>query len=88
MKSMKAAKRCWCSPFATAQDERLRRLISPKPCNLILAAPDEAADINANVCATRVGALAEGRHEACPYVVIELRKVGSYKRRDCSSNGA
>jgi len=29
-----------------------------------------------------------GQHEACPYVVIELRKVGRSKRRDYSSNGA
>jgi hypothetical protein len=31
------------------------------------------------VGAPLVGALTEGRHEACPYIVIELRKVGSYK---------
>jgi hypothetical protein len=41
-----------------------------------------------SVGAPLVGALAEGRHEACPYLVIELRKVGSGKRRDYSSNGA
>ena len=40
------------------------------------------------VGAPLVGAIAEGRHEACPYIVIELRKVGSCKRRDYSSNGA
>jgi hypothetical protein len=40
----------------------------------------------ASVGAPLLGALGsamptgEGRHEACPYVVIELRKVGSYKR--------
>ncbi len=28
-----------------------------------------------SVGAPLVGALAEGKHEACPYVVIELRKV-------------
>ena len=39
-----------------------------------------------SVGAPLVGALGsamptgEGRHEACPYVVIELRKVGSGKR--------
>lgn len=32
------------------------------------------------------GSLPKGKHEACPYVVIELRKVGSYKCRDYSSN--
>ena len=54
-----------------------------------LAVP--SADIAAEprgVGAPLVGALAEGRHEACPYVVIELHKVGSYKRRDYSSNAA
>jgi hypothetical protein len=56
-----------------------------------LAVP--SADIAAEprrVGAPLVGALAEGRHEACPYVylVIELRKVGSYKRGDYSSSGA
>ena len=51
------------------------------------------------VGAPLVGALAEGRHdpspegfgpqgEACPYLVIELRKVRSTERRDYSSNGA
>ena len=40
------------------------------------------------VGAPLVGALTEGRHEACPYIAIELRKVGSYKRRDYSWNGA
>jgi hypothetical protein len=30
-----------------------------------------------SVGAPLVGALAEGRHEACPYLVIELLKVGS-----------
>jgi hypothetical protein len=45
------------------------------------------------VGAPLAGALAEGRHEASPYsndalrLVIELRKVGSYKRRDYISNG-
>ena len=29
------------------------------------------------VGAPLVGALSKGRHEACPYVVVELRKVGS-----------
>ena len=31
------------------------------------------------VGAPLVGALAEGRHEACPYIVTELRKVGGCK---------
>ena len=31
------------------------------------------------VGAPLVGALPEGRHEACPYFVVELRKVGSCK---------
>jgi hypothetical protein len=33
------------------------------------------------VGAPLVGALAEGRHEACPYLVIELRKWEAASRR-------
>jgi hypothetical protein len=35
-----------------------------------------------------VGRPCRDRHEACPNGVIELRKMGSNKRRGYSSNGA